>query len=244
MHPQISTLHDLQKEDRRLSVLEHRLRAIPDRSRELDADLKRLEQILEDERRKFEETREFRATQEHQLLDEEELMRQSKIKLGQATTTREVNATKREIDATRRMATARSQELRKLGDAVSIAEDRIASMTDSLEALRTEAEEEHQRQAEQEVVLKRRIRELRDGRGRLTRQIDQDTLRQYERIRTRRGGLAFVASSDNQCSACKMQIPHQLYVRLMRGDEILSCENCGRLLYWAGHFPESNEARP
>jgi len=107
-------------------------------------------------------------------------------------------------------------------------------------ALGLVAGEERQRQTASEAALKRRIQRLRDTRGNLTRQIDRETLRKYERIRTRMGGLAFVASSNNQCSACKMQVPHQLYVRLMHGDEILTCEHCGRLLYWAGHFPESS----
>ena len=100
--------------------------------------------------------------------------------------------------------------------------------------------EEQQRLRASEETLGRRIQELRENRGHLTKQIDEETLRTYERIRSRMGGIAFVASNKERCSACKMQIPHQLYVRLMRGNEILACEYCGRLQYWAGHFPEES----
>ena len=35
-----------------------------------------------------------------------------------------------------------------------------------------------------------------------------------------------------------MNVPHASYVELRKGTEIKSCESCGRLLYWQGHFPE------
>jgi predicted nucleic acid-binding Zn-ribbon protein len=138
------------------------------------------------------------------------------------------------------MAAARSQEIQKLVAAVSAAEERIASMDASLADLREKAREEQERLRSSEALLKRRIQQLRENRGHLTKQIDEEILRLYERIRSRMGGIAFVASSRERCSACKMQIPHQLYVRLMRGNEILTCEHCGRLQYWAGHFPEKS----
>jgi predicted nucleic acid-binding Zn-ribbon protein len=225
-------------EDRRLSMFEHKLRSIPIRLQDLEADLKRLEDMLQSERQKSEETRAFQASQEAQLADEEELIRQSKAKLSQATTTRELNATQREIETTRRMAAARSQEIQKLGAAASAAEERIASMDASLGELRDKAKEEQKRLEASQASLERRIQQLRTNRDDLTKQIDMETLRTYERIRTRMGGIAFVASNEERCSACKMQVPHQLYVRLIRGNEILACEHCGRLQYWAGHFPE------
>jgi hypothetical protein len=39
-----------------------------------------------------------------------------------------------------------------------------------------------------------------------------------------------------------MHVPHQAYVALRKGDDILACESCGRLLYWQGHFPNEEEA--
>ena len=39
-----------------------------------------------------------------------------------------------------------------------------------------------------------------------------------------------------------MHVPHQAYVALRKGDEILACESCERLMYWQGHFPTADEA--
>ena len=51
-----------------------------------------------------------------------------------------------------------------------------------------------------------------------------------------------MAVRERRCSACKMVVPHQIYVHLRKGDDILACESCGRLLYWVGHFPEDEDA--
>ncbi len=238
MNPEIAALYELQQRDRQLTGLERRLESIPARVRELDEDLARLEAMLEAERKKCQETRDFQRNQEMQLVDEEELLRQSRAKLAQIKNARELNATQREIDTTRRMASARSEEIVKLQKGVEEAEQRIAAMMDSLTALRAQAEEEKARLAETEQKLRKRIERLREGRDALTAKLERDVLRTYDRIRKRVGGVAFVGAVDGRCSACKMVVPHQIYVQLRRGDEIPSCESCGRLLYWSGHFPK------
>jgi predicted nucleic acid-binding Zn-ribbon protein len=128
-------------------------------------------------------------------------------------------------------------------------------MEAQLAALRSAAETEKQRLAEEQKSLEESIeksRKLRAKSGKLRLKavagIDKEILGNYERIRKRLGGTAFVAAHRERCTACKMMIPHILYMRLLKGKEILPCESCGRLLYWSGHFPEDHdkqeEAKP
>jgi predicted nucleic acid-binding Zn-ribbon protein len=242
MNPQITALFELQKRDRQLSRLERRLALIPLRAKELDDDLAKLEAMLDAERRKFEETRSFQRQQEMQLHDEEEHIRQTKSKLSQVKTARELNATQREMDSTRRMATARSEEITKIEAGVEEAEQRIAAMSVSLEQLRTQADEEKQRLEATRETTAAKLAKLSKRRGSLTAEIEDDVLKTYERIRTRMPGLAFAPAKQQRCTSCKMVVPAQMYVALRKGDEILACESCGRLLYWGGHFPEDAEA--
>jgi hypothetical protein len=243
MNPQIPALYELQKRDRQLTVLERRLDLIPARVEELDDDLAKLEQMLDTEGRKCEETRSFQHGQQQQLEDEEEMLRHSRAKLNQVKSPRELNATQREIESTRRMASTRQEEIQKLQQAVTEAEQRIAAMTDSLESLRASADAEKARLHTSKAKLEKKIKRLQDKRGGLTEKLDRELLRTYDRIRRRVGGVAFVRAATNRCSACKMVIPHQIYVQLRKGDEILDCESCGRLLYWGGHFPEDDDKK-
>jgi predicted nucleic acid-binding Zn-ribbon protein len=241
MNPQIAALYDLQHRDRLLNQLEQKLDSIPARLKELDGDLGKLESMLEAERKKCDETRAFQKTQQAQLSDEEELVRQSKAKVNQVKTARELSATQRELESTRRMIATRSDEIGKLQQGVVETEQRIAAMQASLEELRTSATAEKARLAELREKLEGRIAKLRTTRSKLTSKLDRDTLGTYERIRKRLGGLAFVPAHRERCMACKMVIPHQIYVVLRKGDDIPACESCGRMLYWSGHFPDDQK---
>jgi predicted nucleic acid-binding Zn-ribbon protein len=241
IHPQIPSLRALQRQDRRLTSLERKLRGIPARISGLDSDLQKLEQLLVAERDKLEETKSFQARQETQLHDEEDQIRNSKAKLGQIKTARELNAQQRELETTRRMVQTRTGEISKLQDAVSKTEQQIAKMEAQLAALRSAAETEKQRLAEEQKSLEESIEKSRKLRAKSVQGIEKEILANYERIRKRLGGMAFVPAHRERCTACKMMIPHILYMRLLKGKEILPCESCGRLLYWSGHFPEDHE---
>jgi len=241
INPEITALRTLQKQDRRLTVLERRLAAIPTRVKELDGDLATLEQMLDTERGKLEETRAFQKRQEDQLLEEEDLIRQSKARLGQVKNTREYNATKREVDSTREMMNARTKEIEKLKGAVAETEARIAKMATALEELRAAGIDENKRLSVNQAKYEKAINKAKSSRTSLTKNIERSILRTYERIRRRTGGLAFVAAHRERCTACKMVIPHIIYMQLLKGKEILPCESCSRLLYWSGHFPEDKK---
>ncbi len=247
MNPQITALYELQHRDRQLIALERKLDAIPVRLKELDDDLAKLESMLTSERKKCEDTRAFQRSQEGQLQEEEELVRQSKAKINQVKTARELSATQREVDATRKMITTRTDEIARLQAGVKETEQRIEAMQRALDELRGSAETEKTRLTEMRTRLEGKIERLRGTRGKLTTKLDAELLSTYERIRKRLSGLAFVPAHRERCMACKMVIPHQIYVLLRKGDEIQACESCGRLLYWSGHFPDEaagNEPAP
>lgn len=242
MNPQITALYELQHRDRQLIALERKLDAIPVRIKEIDDDLAKLESMLASERKKCEDTRSFQRSQQAQLEEEEELIRQSKAKINQVKTARELSSAQREVEATRKMISTRTEEIGRLQAGVAETEQRIEAMARALDELRGSAEGEKSRLTEMRNRLEGKIGRLRSTRGSLTTKLDPELLATYERIRKRLSGLAFVAAHRERCMACKMVVPHQIYVLLRKGDEIPECESCGRLLYWSGHFPEEAAA--
>lgn len=243
MNPAIQALYELQQRDRQLTGLERKLKLIPKRLKELQDDVAKLEELLNAERRKCEETRAFQRSQQLQLTEEEEMLKNARAKMGQVSNPRELNAIQREIDQTRRMATTRADEIKKIQTAVEETEERISAVSQSLDEFRTQADAELKRLSAQQQKFETRIGKLREGRGDLTSKIDIALLRTYDRIRGRSNGIAFVPAAEGRCTACKMHVPHQVYTHLRKGEEILPCESCGRLLYWIGHFKEEEERR-
>ena len=241
VNPEIAALHRLQKEDRKVLLVERRLKAIPRRLKELDDDLAKLKKMLDDERDRLSEVEQFRDTQEMQLANEEEHVKNSKARLNSIKTSRELTATQKEIESTRRMMSTRSEELERIRTAIEETTQRIDGMQTGFDDLAKKAGAEREKMEEEQGKYQKILRRAHKNRSKLTEGISQRTLRTYERIRTKSGGLGFVATHRRICTACKMQVPHQAYVTLKRGEELVNCENCGRLLYFAGLFPDEEE---
>jgi uncharacterized protein len=55
---------------------------------------------------------------------------------------------------------------------------------------------------------------------------------EYERIRKGRAGVAIAEVVGGRCSKCNMQVRPQFLQELKRGDSVMICESCKRMLYW------------
>ncbi len=55
-------------------------------------------------------------------------------------------------------------------------------------------------------------------------------LKRYEKLREGRRGVAVVEARDGGCLGCNMQIPPQMYNNLHRGEELITCPHCQRIL--------------
>jgi predicted nucleic acid-binding Zn-ribbon protein len=55
-------------------------------------------------------------------------------------------------------------------------------------------------------------------------------LRRYGILREQRRGVAVVEARDGSCLGCNMQLPPQLYNTLFRGEELITCPHCQRML--------------
>ena len=142
--------------------------------------------------------------------------------------------------------TALLHEMDGARQAMSDCETRILESMDAIEAARrSEAEAEAEREAvgEQIVVeakaLDERERELNDELARLRPDrdgvcalLDSGLLAQYARIAKRRSP-AVVRIANEMCVGCQVNIPPQSYIEILKGESIVACGNCHRILIHA-----------
>jgi predicted nucleic acid-binding Zn-ribbon protein len=82
-------------------------------------------------------------------------------------------------------------------------------------------------------LLETRLEELRKERTDLAANVGEDLLNRFERLFASKGDAAVVALEHEVCTGCHMKITTQTAVRVKAGKEIVSCEQCGRILYAA-----------
>ena len=61
-------------------------------------------------------------------------------------------------------------------------------------------------------------------------ELDRNLLKRYEKIRSARDGIAVVAIQGENCGGCFTTIPPQVINEAKKGDRILTCESCGRII--------------
>lgn len=65
---------------------------------------------------------------------------------------------------------------------------------------------------------------------RLRKKIDENFLREYDRIKKHYGSKVVVQVVKNFCSGCYSRLPSEVVVRCK--SEVKTCPNCGRFLYF------------
>src|SRR5262249_12754966 len=77
-----------------------------------------------------------------------------------------------------------------------------------------------------------RLETLRAERGPMIQSLSPDARATYERLSRMRSGFALAEARDYSCMACRMKIRPQVFADIRKGDSIITCESCGRILYF------------
>ena len=81
------------------------------------------------------------------------------------------------------------------------------------------------------ATLQSQLEELSKERAEIAGKIDEDLLSRFERLFKSKGDAVVVALEHEVCTGCHMKVTTQTAHRVKAGKEIVSCENCGRILY-------------
>jgi len=77
------------------------------------------------------------------------------------------------------------------------------------------------------------LREIARARERLLNELPKHMASLYGRISARiRDGVAVAEARNGACMACFMALRPQAMAQVRRGDEVVTCDNCNRILYY------------
>ena len=85
---------------------------------------------------------------------------------------------------------------------------------------------------QREENLKKELAELQRGRAELAAAVDETVCQRYERLFKSKGENVVVGVHHGVCGGCHMKLPAQILVMCQAHQELVSCTNCGRILYY------------
>lgn len=83
-----------------------------------------------------------------------------------------------------------------------------------------------------EENLRKELAELQANREALASAVDENARSRYERLVKSKGENVVVGVQHGVCGGCHMKLPPQLLVTCQAEKELVSCSNCGRILYY------------
>jgi uncharacterized protein len=129
-------------------------------------------------------------------------------------------------------------EIRKLEDEeleVMLEADKLKAEIEAAEKSARTTKESISRQLNdletKSTTLEGRREGLAKERETLAAEIDDDLLHRFKRLFNSKGDAAVVAIEHGVCTGCHMKVTTATAARVKTGKEIVSCENCGRILF-------------
>ena len=85
---------------------------------------------------------------------------------------------------------------------------------------------------EREKNIEKELESLEDERDALIENLDTKLVRHYDRLLETKSGKVVVGVDHGNCSGCHMKLQAQTLVDAKSGRDMVTCTNCGRLLYY------------
>ena len=231
MIEQLAALAKIADIDAEALRAETELRDIPQRMDALNADVKKLGDLLAAERQELADADRLLAAQEEELSNQSQSLARSKAKGARARNLRETDAVERELETIRRLMKDREQERETLKEAIGKRRGSVEKHAREFSELEGFAAEE-QRKADARLAELTEVRDrVLQGRSELVPKVPADVMRRYDMIRSKRQGLGVAAIQNGTCSGCFVVLAPQQVIAVQRAEEFSQCPRCQRFLY-------------
>ncbi len=167
----------------------------------------------------------------------------------------DAEAKKQQIDryANQQLQTKKNEEYKALAHEIEMAQEVIVKLEDQQLELMEQAEAAQKETALQqqlandakklveskiaeldarEQVLEKDLAGLQVNRAELAGAVEESDRNRYERLLKNKGGSVVVGVSHHSCGGCHMQLSRGTVVACQGAQEIVTCSNCGRILYF------------
>lgn len=231
MNDDIRRLVGLQELAVQMKELEEAQEALPARVAQLDQEFQRRVEEIGAARLRHEALAQQQQRLNLEREDVQNRLRQAQQKLMSVNNQREYSAVLNEIDTLKLALSEREDkllagetELEQLAGPVAEADVRISEERARTDAAKSALKDQMSQAVEQLVGLRRQREELSRG-------IAPDLYRRFESVFRARGGIAVARVVKDSCGACHVRLRPQIIHLAKRGQGIVTCESCRRILY-------------
>jgi predicted nucleic acid-binding Zn-ribbon protein len=223
-------LQNLDEEIRKTSLL---LEKIPAQLKDIDANIEAQFQIVDKAKDKLAQNQKRRRDLEADVQDIKAQIGKYKHQQSGVKTNKEYSALLKEIEEAQSKIDKKEEEI----ISEMLAADEIG---EEIQKATAKADEAKEKLTHDKALLNAKNQELEGEKNRLLQerediipQIPKDQHNLYQKIFKKMFGIVMSPVTDDFCSLCQIRIRPQMLNELIAANQIILCENCGRILYWS-----------
>ena len=232
MLPDIKLAVRLQDIDNRVAEVTREVSSLPKHIAEIERKLESHERKLEADRAALTANQKDRKRLEGDIQVQQQKISKLRDQMLEAKTNEQYRAFQHEIEfCENEIRLAEDRILELMGESEPL-ERNVKTAEGALKQEKAQVEGEKQQARERTAGDQQELNQLQTERKSIATQISPAVLSAYERVRKLRHGIAIAEAVDGRCSQCHMSLRLQFFQDLKRGEQVMHCESCSRILYY------------
>ncbi len=234
MKAELQQLVALQNLDSSIRKLQVELEAIPKRRAEVEAEFDQRAFEIRALETARDEARHSRSQLEVEVSEQKVRSERAERNLMSSKKQDEYTAAIREADAARKQIGVLEGQILEQMEALEKAEASLAERADEVNSLNSDREARLKAFDDETSRQAGLLTTSQAERERLISELPKAIGADYNRISKRiRDGVAVAEARNGACMACFMALRPQAMAQVRRGEEVVTCENCNRILYYS-----------
>ncbi|MEX0828926.1 MAG: C4-type zinc ribbon domain-containing protein [Nitrospirales bacterium] len=236
MNSQLQFLIELQKFDLRIFQIQDSQRKAPDLLKAAESPLQDKLSRLQVLKNTGESLVKQQRGAERELATQEDSLHKVRSRLSELKTNKEYQAHLFEIEQARKKKDSIEEGVLETMERVEENKKTVEELEAEIKEAQVVFDAEKARLDSQFAELANELAVLNQQQQQVAEAVDKSLLARYSRLKTIRKGFAVAEVKEGACGGCRLQLPPQLVADVRRGDELLDCSYCHRILYMAHHL--------
>jgi predicted nucleic acid-binding Zn-ribbon protein len=234
MQKELEKLQRLQEIDYELGELERSKDYLPDMINNLEKEIEETSSTLEQLRKEFTDQNLLRKRLETEVDAQNEELKKFQEQMRVIKTNREYDALTTEIANKKLKISENEEKILELMSSIDDLKEKIAEYEQKCEEVNKNNHQQLSTLRKKMDSIGSTIEAKEEERKAVTDKVDKRIMSMYERIKKGVGNHVVVAVKKRACGACFKSLPPQRIQEIRRGDRIITCDSCGRILIWIG----------
>ena len=236
MQESIQSLVSISREDKNNLIYEKQLKTFPAKKKKIKVILNRIRKQIKENQEKIKDYDSKIKERDALIVIEKEKSQKGNDRMQAVTNQKEFAATQKEIDASNKIIKRVEDQIIEYDEKKEAINKKLEEFQADYDSEKKNIDEDLKKIIAQEDQIKEKIEVYRSLKAKLIPSVDEDLLKEYNKLFERNIIPSAVEISNTSCMGCAMSIPPQTFhdvIKNKRG----KCPHCSRMLFYKAPEP-------